>query len=44
MRKTSIKKDFSYYIDEYMYYCQSRRLRPKMMNSYELPRATEELS
>lgn len=35
MRKDSIKRDFNFYIDEYMYYCQSRRLRPKTMGSYE---------
>lgn len=35
MRKTKVIKDFDYYIDEYMYYCRSRKLRPKTMNSYE---------
>ena len=35
MRKCKITKDFDYYIDEYMYYCRSRKLRPKTMNSYE---------
>ena len=35
MRKTKVVKDFDYYIDEYMYYCRSRQLRPKTMNSYE---------
>ena len=35
MRKCKVKKDFDFYIDEYMYYCQSRRLRPKTMISYE---------
>lgn len=35
MRKSKIMKDFDYYIDEYMYYCRSRKLRPKTMNSYE---------
>lgn len=33
--KAHIKRDFDFYIDEYLYYCQSRRLRPKTMNSYE---------
>lgn len=35
MRKTKVEKDFDYYIEEYMYYCRSRKLRPKTMNSYE---------
>ena len=35
MKKNMVKKDFDFYIDEYMYNCQSRRLRPKTMNSYE---------
>lgn len=35
MRKQEIVKDFDYYIDEYLYYCNSRRLSPKTMNSYE---------
>lgn len=35
MRKSKVKKDFDFYIDEYMYYCQSRRLRPKTLTSYE---------
>ena len=35
MKKSMVKKDFDYYIDEYMYYCQSRHLRPKTLNSYE---------
>ena len=29
------KRDFDYYIDEYMYNCRSRKLRPKTMISYE---------
>ena len=33
--KGHIKRDFDFYIDEYLYYCQSRRLRPKTMSSYE---------
>lgn len=28
-------KDFDYYIEDYMYYCRSRRLRKKTMQSYE---------
>lgn len=28
-------KDFDYYIEEYMYYCRSRQLRPRTMQSYE---------
>jgi integrase/recombinase XerD len=36
MQKKKIKKkDFDHYIGEFMYYCQSRSLRPKTMNSYE---------
>ena len=35
MRKSKVKKDFDFYIDEYMYYCQSRHLRPRTLNSYE---------
>ena len=35
MRKTKVKKDFDYYIEEYMYNCRSRQLRPKTMQSYE---------
>ena len=35
MRKTKVIKDFDYYIDEYMCYCRSRKLRPKTMQSYE---------
>ena len=35
MRRRAAKKDFDFYIDEYLYYCQSRRLRPKTMTSYE---------
>ena len=29
------KRDFDYWIDEYMYNCRSRKLRPKTMISYE---------
>ena len=35
MKIKTEEKDFDYYIDEYLYYCQSRRLRPKTLNSYE---------
>ena len=35
MKKKRFVKDFDYYIDEYMYNCRSRKLRPKTMQSYE---------
>ena len=35
MKKKAFAKDFDYYIDEYMYNCRSRKLRPKTMMSYE---------
>ena len=35
MPKKVVEKDFDFYIDEYMYNCRSRRLRPKTMQSYE---------
>lgn len=35
MKKKTFTKDFDYYIDEYMYNCRSRKLRPKTMASYE---------
>ena len=36
MRKQQeVKRNFDFFIDEYLYNCQSRRLRPKTMNSYE---------
>ena len=35
MKKKRFKRDFDYYIDEYMYNCRSRKLRPKTMISYE---------
>ena len=35
MKKKRLKRDFDYYIDEYMYNCRSRKLRPKTMISYE---------
>lgn len=35
MRRKQVMKDFDFYIDEYMYYCRSRKLRQKTMQSYE---------
>lgn len=35
MKKKQFVRDFDYYIDEYMYNCRSRKLRFKMMQSYE---------
>ena len=35
MKKKQQQKDFDFYIDEYMYYCRSKHLRPKTMQSYE---------
>ena len=35
MKKKRFKRDFDYWIDEYMYNCRSRILRPKTMISYE---------
>ena len=35
MKKNRLIRDFDYYIDEYMYNCRSRKLRPKTMQSYE---------
>lgn len=35
MKTSKAKQDFDYYIGEYLYYCQSRRLRRKTMESYE---------
>ena len=35
MKKKQFKRDFDYYIDEYLYNCRSRKLRPKTMISYE---------
>ena len=35
MKKKQFIRDFDYYIDEYMYNCRSRKLRPKTMSSYE---------
>ena len=35
MKKKQFKRDFDYYIDEYIYNCRSRKLRPKTMISYE---------
>ena len=34
-KKETAKQNFDFYIDDYMYDCQSRRLRPKTMTSYE---------
>lgn len=34
-KKQAIIKNFDFYIDEFMYYCRSKRLRPKTMQSYE---------
>ena len=33
--RRTVKKDFDFYIDEYMYNCKSRRLRKRTMDSYE---------
>lgn len=35
MKKQRFLKDFDYFIGEFMYYCQSKDLRPKTLNSYE---------
>jgi len=35
MKKHRQIRDFDYWIDEYMYNCRSRKLRPKTMQSYE---------
>lgn len=35
MKRGRSERDFDYYIDEYLYFCRSRRLRPKTMQSYE---------
>ena len=35
MKKSRFLKDFDFYIEEYMYFCRSRQLRPKTMQSYE---------
>ena len=35
MKEKQQQKDFDFYIDEYMYYCRSKHLRPKTMRSYE---------
>lgn len=34
-RRMAQAQDFDFYIGEYMYYCQSRKLRPKTLSSYE---------
>ena len=35
MRRIKVVKDFDFYIEEYLSYCRSRKLRPKTMQSYE---------
>lgn len=35
MRRKDENRDFNFYIEEYLCYCQSRRLRPKTINSYD---------
>ncbi len=35
MRRKEEKRDFDFYIEEYLCYCQSRRLRPKTIISYD---------
>ena len=35
MRQTKQVQDFDFYIDEYMYNCQSRKLRKKTLQTYE---------
>ena len=35
MKKKRFKRDIDYWIDEYMYNCRSRKLRPKTMIRYE---------
>lgn len=35
MRQTKQMRDFDFYIDEYMYNCQSRKLRKKTLQTYE---------
>ena len=38
MQKKRFKRDFDYYIDEYMYNCRSGKLRPKTMIGYKQSR------
>ena len=35
MKQTKSVRDFDFYIDEYMYNCQSRKLRKKTLQTYE---------
>ena len=35
MKQTKSVRDFDFYIDEYMYNCQSRKLRKKTLHTYE---------
>lgn len=35
MKRSKTVRDFDFYIDEYMYNCQSRRLRAKTLQTYE---------
>ncbi len=35
MRRKNESRDFEFYIEEYLCYCQSRRLRPKTISSYD---------
>lgn len=35
MKRTKSVRDFDFYIDEYMYNCQSRKLRKKTLETYE---------
>ena len=35
MKRREFIKDFDYYIDEFMYFCKSKRLRPKTLLAYE---------
>lgn len=35
VRRKNESRDFDFYIEEYLCYCQSRRLRPKTISSYD---------
>ena len=35
MKRAKSVRDFDFYIDEYMYNCQSRKLRKKTLQTYE---------
>ena len=35
MKRSKSVRDFDFYIDEYMYNCQSRKLRKKTLQAYE---------